>query len=134
MYAEKALAALLKAHAPLTALVGDRIYPQDLPQGCALPALVVELVSDVPQATMDPTAGFNLNRARMQVTVLANSYPEQKDTLAAVVAACNFQRGVLAGVRVNSVQRAVTGPDMRDADRTQPVFHQSVDFLVTYQA
>lgn len=132
MYAEKALTALLSANAPLITLVGDRIYPHALPQGCALPALVVELVTDVPQLTIDPTAGFNLNRARMQVTVLASSYPDQKNVLAAVVAACNYQRGVLASVRVNSIVRAVTGPDMTDDDRT--VFHQSVDFFVTYQA
>lgn len=131
MYAESALHALLSANAPLAALVGDRIYPHALPEGCVLPALVVELVSDVPQPTLDATAGYGLSQARMQVTGLAATYPGLKDLLAAVVSACNYQRGVLAGVRVNSIARALTGPDMADDDRT--VFHQSIDFLVTYQ-
>lgn len=131
MRAEKALHALLTQAAALTALVGARIYPHALPVGDSLPALVVEHVSTVPLPTLDAQAGFGLMQSRVQVTVLAASYPGLKDVLEQVVIACNYQRGVLAGVRVASVVRTLVGPDLTDDDRS--VFYQAVDFLVTFQ-
>ena len=39
MSAVSIIHALLAAASPLTALVSDRIYPSELPQGAALPAI-----------------------------------------------------------------------------------------------
>lgn len=132
MRAEKAIHALLAQAAGLTALVPvERIYPHPLLQGEQLPALVVEHVSTVPLLTLDATAGFGLMQSRIQVTALAGDYPALKDVLEQVRIACNYQRGVIAGTRVNSVVRDVVGPDLTDDDRS--VFHQSIDFIVTFQ-
>lgn len=131
MRAEKAIHALLMQAGTVTALVVDRCYPGQLPQGCLLPALVVEHISTVDRPTLDAAAAFGLVQSRIQVTALASSYPQQKSLADAVVAACRYQRGVIAGVRVISVVRELVGPDLRDDDRS--VFYQSVDFLVTFQ-
>lgn len=132
MRAEKAIRALVTGAAALTALVpAARMYPHAIPQGEQLPALVIEHVSTVPFPTLDASAGFGLMQSRIQVTVLTNAYDDLKAVVEQVVLACNYQRGVLAGTRVNSVVRAFIGPDMTDDDRT--VFHQSIDFLVTFQ-
>lgn len=131
MRAEKAIRALLMQASAVTTLVGDRCYPGQLPQGCALPALVVEHVSTVDLPTLNAQAGFGLVQTRVQVTVLAATYPQQKSLADAVITACRYQRGVIAGVRVANVVRELVGPDLRDDDRS--VFYQSVDFLVTFQ-
>lgn len=131
MRAEKAIRALLMQASAVTTLVSDRCYPGQLPQGCALPALVVEHISTVDKPTLDAASAFGLVQSRIQVTALASSYPQQKSLADAVITACRYQRGVIAGVRVISVVRELVGPDLRDDDRS--VFYQSVDFLVTFQ-
>lgn len=131
MYAEKALRALLMQASAVTAIVGDRAYPVTLPQGCAWPALVLTNISTVPLQTLDAAAAYGLMRGRVQVTAMAATYSELKTLVAAVVAACNYQRGVIASVRVTSVVREFIGPDLRDDDRS--VCTQSVDFVVTFQ-
>jgi len=131
MRAEKAIRALLMQASAVTSLVGDRCYPGPLPEGCPLPALVVEHVSTVPLPTLDAQAGYGLMQARIQVTGLAANYPAVKTLLDAVVTACNHQRGLIGGVRVASAVRVLIGPDLRDDDRS--VFYQSVDFVVIHQ-
>jgi hypothetical protein len=131
MRAEKVITALLNGSAAVVALLADRVYPSQVPQGKPLPAAVVDHISSNELTTIDANAAYGLVRSRIQVTVLANSYPAQKALLEEVRLACNYQRGVIAGVRVVSVIRDTVGPDMRDDDRG--VFYQSVDFQVTHQ-
>jgi hypothetical protein len=131
MRAEKAITALLLDTAGVAALVSDRVYPGQLPQGTRLPAAVVEHIDTNELTTLDAAAEFGLVRSRIQVTVLASTYPAQKALLEQVRLACNYQRGSIAGVWVVSVIRDTVGPDLRDDDRG--VFYQSVDFQVTHQ-
>lgn len=124
--------ALLNAASGVTALTGTRIYGGgQLPQGTALPAVVVEHVNANELTTIDANAAFGLMKARMQCTVLAKSYPEQKALLEQVRIACNYQRGLINGVRVITILRDTVGPDQRDDD--MQVYTQSIDFQVTYQ-
>ena len=133
MRAEKVIYALLAAHAPLLALLGDgsatSIYPGEAPQDAVLPVLVVEHIDGVDVPTID-AAHYALVQARIEVTVLAADYVTQKTVLEAVRVACQYQRGTVAGVPVNSVVRASVGPDLRDDDIG--IYRQSMDFYVTY--
>lgn len=131
MRAEKVIHTLLAAASPVTTLVGDRIYPGIVPQGKALPALAVQHISSVELTTIDANAAFGLVKSRVQVTVLAANYPDQKTLLDEVRKACNYQRGVIQSVRVISVIRDNHGPDMRDDDAG--IYTQSIDFQVTHQ-
>lgn len=131
MRAEKAINALLNAAAGVIALVPAGPYPGIVPQAAALPALAVEHVSSAELTTIDANAAFGLVQSRIQVTAIAKTYPEVKALIEQVRIACNYQRGVLDGVRVVSVIRDNLGPDQRDDDRQ--LYSQSIDFQVTFQ-
>ena len=132
MRAEQAIYALLNAATALTALVGPRIFGGgQLAQGVALPAVVVEHVSSVELTTIDANAAFGLVQSRIEVTAIAKTYAEVKAVLEQVRVACNYQRGLINGVRVVSVIRDSVGPDQRDDD--MQIFTQSIDFQVTFQ-
>lgn len=133
MRAEKAIRAMLTGAAGVTSLVSDRIYPVPLPQGCTLPAIAVEHVSTIELTTVDANSAYGLVRSRIQVTVLAKTYPEQKTLLDEVRKACNYQRGTFNGVRVQQVLRDTVGPDGYSTENEREVYSQSIDFQVTHQ-
>lgn len=66
----------LAADLPLAALVGTRIYPQVIKQGAATPAVVLTVVSEVPQNTFTGAPGSLLLSARVQVDAYAATYRE----------------------------------------------------------
>lgn len=127
----KVIVALLAADAPLLALVPvEKIMAGVIPQGTSLPAVSVTEVSTVEISHIDAQAPYTLVDARVQVTVVAASYPAQKALLAAVRKACNYKRGTLVGVPVVSVRRGSNGPDFNDPETD--FYLQSVDFHVIY--
>ncbi|HEX8615667.1 MAG TPA: hypothetical protein VF800_30665 [Telluria sp.] len=121
--------ALLVAHAPLIALVpATRVAAGTIPAG-ALPAIGITEISGNEQDTV-ARAGNSLVTARVQVTVYASSYPQQKAVLRAAKLGAGVHTGLIAGYEVRSVLRDLVGPDMGDS--TVPTFEQSRDFMVTY--
>ena len=77
MSAVAIMRALVVAHAPVTALVSPaRILAGDVPQG-SLPAIGIREISGIEQDTV-ARQGNSLVTARVQVTVYAASYPQQK--------------------------------------------------------
>lgn len=135
MRAEKVINTLLNGAAGVTALVGSgaaaRIYPPVLPQGVAFPCIAVEHITTVELDTIDALSAYGLVRTRIQVTAIAKDYPGLKALMDEVRKACNYQRGVISGVRVVSVVRDSMGPD--DRDDALGVVSQSIDFQVTHQ-
>lgn len=130
MTAAAVIRSLLVADTAVTAAVPpSRIVAGLLPQGGQLPALAVEEISAVPQPTIDAQA-YALMRSRVQVTVVARNYPEQKAVAAAVRDACQYQHGLIAGVQVASIVMSTTGPDLIDGDAQ--IYQQPVDFIVIH--
>ena len=131
MRAEKVVVALLKAHAPLLALVSESgIHAGTIPQGQPLPALAYSHISSVEHQTLggwEATAGVS---SRVQITAAAKSYPVLKTVLDEVRRACNNKRGHIAGVQVLNVRRAGVGPDF-DSPETG-VHSQSIDFMILF--
>lgn len=124
--------ALLVASPALTARVpATRILAGELPQNITLPALSIEEISSVPQPTIDAQA-YALMRTRVQITISAANYPQQKSLVALVRTACEYQRGTIAGQIVSSITMESTGPDLRDSDAQ--IFQQPIDFLVVHQS
>lgn len=131
MSAVKAIRALLVAASPITAICpAARIISGVVPQGTAMPAISLLHVSTVPFARMDAQAEFNIVTSRVQVTIMASSYPGVKPLLDAVRKACNYQRGVLAGVDVVSIVRDTVGPDFSNDEAS--IYYQTIDFKVTF--
>lgn len=131
MSAVKVIRALLVADSAVVALLpAVRIIAGSLPQGTALPAVSINEVSTMEIGRIDAQAETTLTEGRVQVTVIAASYPAQKALLDAVRKACNYERGSIAGVPVVSVRRSGNGPDFNDPE--SGFYMQSVDFRVTY--
>ena len=129
--AESAIYTLLSGASAVTALVGPRIYNGELPQGVAMPAVGYTHISTVPVPALDAFAAYVLVRSRIEVVALAKDLVGMKDLLRKVRAACNYQRGVINGVQVNSILRELEGPTTRNSDMT--LFAQTIDFMVTWQ-
>lgn len=129
MSAVKVIRALLVASPEVTAIAGDRVYAGDVPQDAVLPAVSVTEVSNVRIGAIDAQAEFSLVTSRIQATVMSKDYPSTKPLLDAVRRACDFQRGVIAGVDVASIERDTIGPDLTDEAGNH---FKSIDFKVTY--
>jgi len=130
MSAEKVIYALLDAYAPLTAIVSTRIYAGSIPQESALPAIAYDHVSTVELTTIDANSPYGLVSSRIQVTVASDDYPQLKEIITLIRKACNYKRGTINGVIVNSITRDLIGPDFKNED--QSLYFQSIDFKVLY--
>jgi hypothetical protein len=130
MSAEKVIKSLLGADATVAALVNGRIWPGTVPLNSPMPVIAYNHISSVSKTMVSLADADSLIVTRIQITVMAKSYPEVKNILQAVNRACDLQRGVIAGVRVSSVIGDALGPDMRDDDAT--LYMQSADFKVTW--
>ena len=130
--------AKLKAHAPLAAVVPTaRMEAGDLPLKTILPAISVVQVSSTERWTVDMAASPVLTQDRVQVTVLAKTYPQLRQALRLVRQACPQTRGVLqvsdtVSFTVDSILPDVEGPDFFDADVA--FAGGTRDFLVTWAA
>lgn len=131
MSAVKVLRALLQAHPAVGALVAtENVVAGDVAQNSVLPAIGIKEIGQTEFATVARAERGVLVRARVQVTVYAKSYPEQKRLLLAVKLGPGVHTGTVAGVRVRSVVRGDVGPDFSEADAG--IFEQSLDFFVSY--
>ena len=131
MSAVKVIRALLAAHAPVLALVpAARIVAGTVPQGTPLPAIGLTEISRVEMPTVSLGQRAVQVTARVQVTVHASTYPNQKAVLQAAKLGAGAHTGTVAGVEVRSVMRDVVGPDM--ADDAAGVYQQSRDFKVVF--
>lgn len=126
----KVIRYLLATSAGLTAVVPSaRILAGRVPQGTTLPALCVQHVSTVRRHAVAATA-VKLCTARVQVTVYASTYVQQKEIMTLVRAALPQTRGTVNGVEVDSIHHELDGPDFDD-DTTE-IYMESVDYKVTF--
>ena len=131
MKAEAVVNYLLSNDAPLAVLVGNNIYPVIVPEGES-PAryAVYKLVSNVAQSTIDALSNFQLYKARVQVTLVANTYADLKTLVQTARDACNKKNGTINGIKVVSCMLALEGPD--DYDDGTGFFIQPIDFQIFY--
>jgi hypothetical protein len=115
MSAELIAAELLNV-AGVTALVGTRCAHAQLPDNTALPALVYDVIDDVPILPINASAGPQLMRSRVQVTALAATQPECAAIQAAVLVAMNLKSDIYAGKRLSGSYEDIAGPRRRDAE------------------
>ena len=131
MDAVAVMRALLLAHAPLTALVGDRIIAGTVPLSSVAPVAVgLTEVSRNDADTVARNGANTLVTARVQVTVYATTYPAMKAALSAARLGSGVFTGAIAGVQVRSVLRDSVGPDLSDDE--PGIAQQSRDFIVAY--
>jgi len=108
-----------------------RIRAGSLPLNTVLPAISVTQVSGVQQNNLAMDSASYLVEDRVQVTVLAKTYPEIKTILDLVRKACPLSHGTVNGFTCEGVLPDIEGPDLED--HVQGVHSQSQDFMVSYQ-
>jgi hypothetical protein len=124
-----AIVYLLKNNAPLTAVVSaSKIAAGRIPQGTALPAIEVSHISGVWRNEISAQSTYCT--ARVQVTVLASTYAQQKQIMALVRTAVPRTRGTINSVNVDCILRDSDGPDFRDDDAG--IYMQTQDFFVKF--
>jgi hypothetical protein len=123
--------ALLLAHAPLVALVGDNVVAGTIPADTALPAVGIKEISRIGMDTVARAGAFTLVTARIQVTATSGSYPQMKAVLAATKLGAGTFTGMTAGVYVCSVLEDGVGPEL--TDDAPGLNQQARDYKVTYR-
>ena len=137
---EAAIVALLASNEDVSAIVADRIRPLALKQGDALPALVYQKISDVPDYVMGGQSG--LTDARIQITCWAandaGGYSQVKQLAEAVRCALSGYMGTVTSgadsldidfIELNN-QTDLYDPEIA---RGWPVCAVQSDFMVTYR-
>ena len=125
-----AVRSLLVADTGLTALVPvARIAAGMLPQGTDLPAISLMSVSSVDRNVPAPGSKRRVTE-RVQVTVLARSYPEARAIIAAVRKAAADQLPEVDELTDVNVHTDSAGPDFLDVETG--IHMQSQDFRVAF--
>jgi len=122
-----ALRSRLLAAAPVTALVGQRVYVIEAPQSATLPRITL---LDVSELRPQHLKGWDLRTARVQIDIWADTsakrIPIQEVVIEALASAQTvngiaFQRSMFDSIR-GSAERVGTAT----------IFKSSVDILLTY--
>ena len=125
-----AVRSLLVADTGVTALVPvARIAAGMLPQGTDLPAISLMSVSSVDRNVPAPGAKRRVTE-RVQVTVLARTYPEVKAIIAAARQAAADQMPTIDGLFDVTVHTDSAGPDFLDEETG--IRMQTQDFRVSF--
>lgn len=82
---EVGLIAAFAADAPLNALIGGRVYPNELPESPTLPAVVYQVISAPRSYTQDGDAGVAMTR--FQLHIHADTYADVRSVKNALLAA-----------------------------------------------
>ncbi|WP_332848713.1 tail completion protein gp17 [Massilia sp. S19_KUP03_FR1] len=123
--------ALLLAHEPLTALVGDNVVAGTIPADTALPAVGIKEIGRYGMDTVARAGATTLVTARIQVTATSGDYPQMKAVLAATKLGAGTFTGMTAGAYVCSVLEDGVGPEL--TDDAPGLNQQSRDYKVTYR-
>ena len=125
-----AVRSLLVADTGLTALVSEaRIAAGSLLQGTVLPVISLMSVSSVDRNIPTPAAKRRVTE-RVQVTVLARTYPETKSILTAIRTAAADKMPQIDGLTDVTVHTDSAGPDFLDEETG--IHMQTQDFRVSF--
>lgn len=130
MNAELVVATML-SDSSITNLVGNRKAVSQLPQNTTFPALVYQVISNMPDPTLDYASAPQLTRARIQFNPLATSIGEIKSIHSALRGVFDFKHNTVVGsVTVMSCRLEMMGVVEKDNDIG--VWTQPADYLLAY--
>jgi hypothetical protein len=88
---EQAICDILAANTAVTTLIGTRVYPNELPQGIAFPAVCFQDIDKTRTITNQGTSGVSCNRERL--SCYASSFVSAKALGAVIENALLYYRG-----------------------------------------
>jgi hypothetical protein len=124
-----ALLSRVRAASGVTALISTRSYWEQAPQGATRPYVTLLDVTELRGQTL---SGWDLEFARVQIDVWADTYTAKNNIMEAVLAA------IVPGGTSNShvFQRADVALGPRDisgeTDGTTPIFRKTADLLIAH--
>ena len=113
----------------VSAVTSDKIIAGVAPINTSLPVLTVTQISGI-EYQLIKQVGVQLVSDRVQVTVLATSYVQQKQLLELIRSALPTTRGTVNGFVVDSIVRQIDGPDLYSDDPV--MYEQSIDYIVRF--
>jgi hypothetical protein len=114
--------------AALTALLGgQKVYPEEAPQGTARPYVTLLDVTELRPQTLK---GWDLEAARVQVDVWANTYTSKNAIMEAALAAL-VPGGTFSGHKFQRADIAMGPRDVAgERDGTTPVRRKHADLII----
>lgn len=131
MNIEEALVKRLLSYTGLKALIGNKIYPEEIPQSTSLPAVFWIKVSDFKEHLLDGQC--RTERPIYQFTVQASTKSAVKPISEQIKKAlCDYQ-GVLYGIEVQKIelQNEISSME-KSQDGTVKVYYEDLEFQVTF--
>lgn len=114
---------------PVASIVAGRVISGIAPMNTELPAISIRGVSGREHELIKRT-GAQLVTERIQVTVLAKTYAQQKQIMNLIRSAVTSTRDTVNTFSVDSISHELDGPDLYSEE---PVtFEQSIDFIVRF--
>ncbi len=131
MELEEALTAYLLGYPILVSLIGNKLYPDELPQGVNLPAVIYSKVSDVKEHTL---VGQNqLEKPMIEFSAFAGSKKAARSVANQLkLALCDFQ-GVLSGLEIQYIRLENELSNLeRSSDGTLKIYTELLEFEINY--
>lgn len=125
-----ALRARLIADAGVSALVGQRVYWMERPQGASLPAIVLQVISEDRPQHMKGFTG--LDWARVQIDAWGLSYGDARGAAEAVIAAITPEQ-TGNGVRFTRSFVDIVRDSTERVD-TKTIFRTTLDMMIHHAA
>lgn len=125
---EAAIRAHLIADAGLTALVGSRVYPMQLPQRPTLPAVTYQRISSTPTQHRGAAAAGH-ERTRFQFDCWASDY----DTTLAVRAALAAAMGTLVQANNPRIDVALLQGERDNIDTAAGRWRATLDYFIWHE-
>lgn len=131
MSGTKIIRSLMGAHAPLISAVPlARIIAGVIPKGTALPCIGLTTTSGVDRNIVKAGSTRHVTE-RIQITVIAQTYAQQKSVMDLARKACADKIGTIAGIDAVTVHTEGRGGDFNDA--SAGFYMQTQDFVVGFQ-
>lgn len=128
MIIEEALQAYLIGTAGVSAQIGDRLYPDLIPQDADLPAAAYQVITTSDDLTQDGPSGWT--EITLQITVDADKYKDAKTAMRAIHTALNGYSGILSGVEIYFIRRTNSYDGYGEASEVRTI---RSDYSVQYQ-
>ena len=120
------LNAYLSSYVGLTALVGDRIYTGQAPQGTVKPYVVHFTISDIPDYTL--TGRTKARQVSMQISCFASSLSSAEAVETQVVDALDSWPDANRQIRLAKIESRY---DLTEQDTD--LFHRAIDTTILYE-
>jgi hypothetical protein len=128
---EEAINAYLLTEPGLTALIGNRIYPDEAEDGAVLPYVVYKDVDDIKNHTLE--GQLPDENPVKQWTVYATTKKEAKAVARQIKAALKDYSGILSGIPVQHIMLLNELSDIAVISEDKRAYYTLLEFEISYE-